>query len=146
MLGRWFSFHNLQSVSFAGFIWISQPFFRSERRKCGWWLVIFDFPWISHLDVKQVQAKLVRFAHNWKNGIVEFWNVGFKENEIQNTFLHWFSYFSGVFYGVKVEIGCLTGIIIKCRYNIFCRIDLFLLFRPILPTFHYSIIPCGLSG
>jgi hypothetical protein len=44
---------------------------------------------------------------------------------------------------VKAENGCLMGIIIKCRYNIFCRIDLFPLFIPSIPTFHYSIIPCG---
>jgi hypothetical protein len=24
-------------------------------------------------------VKLVRFAHNWKNGMLELWNDGFKE-------------------------------------------------------------------
>jgi len=44
---------------------------------------------------------------------------------------------------MKAEKGYLTSIIIKCRYNIFCRIDLFPLFIPSIPIFHYSIIPCG---
>jgi len=39
---------------------------------------------------------------------------------------------------VKAENGCLMGIIIKCRYNIFCRIDLFPLFIPSIPTFHVA--------
>ncbi len=47
------------------------------------------------------------------------------------------------YFRAKAENGCLTGIIIECRYNIFCRIDLFPLFIPSIPTFHYSIIPCG---
>jgi hypothetical protein len=32
---------------------------------------------------------------------------------------------------------------IECRYNIFWRIDLFPLFKPIIPSFQYAIIPCG---
>jgi hypothetical protein len=36
-------------------------------------------------------------------------------------------------------------VIIKCKHNIFCRIDLFPLFIPSNPTFHDSIIPCGFS-
>jgi len=47
------------------------------------------------------------------------------------------------YFRAKAENGCLTGIIIECRYNIFCRIDLFPLFIPSIPSFHYSIIPCG---
>jgi hypothetical protein len=31
-------------------------------------------------------VKLVRFAHNWNNGMVESWNDGFKENGLQNTY------------------------------------------------------------
>jgi hypothetical protein len=30
--------------------------------------------------------KLVRFAHNWNNGILESWNNGFKENRIQSAY------------------------------------------------------------
>jgi len=33
----------------------------------------------------KVVHKLVRFAHNWNNGIVESWNDGFKETSTQNT-------------------------------------------------------------
>jgi hypothetical protein len=80
---------------------------------------------------------------------MEQWNfgmLGLKNTRFKAHFYIDFHILVEYFMGVKVEIGCLTGIIIKCRYNIFCRIDLFLLFRPILPTFHYSIIPCGLSG
>jgi hypothetical protein len=31
--------------------------------------------------------KLVRFAHNWNNGILESWNDGFKENS--NPLFHY---------------------------------------------------------
>ena len=31
------------------------------------------------------QSKLVRFAHNWNNGMVESWNDGFKENKTKST-------------------------------------------------------------
>jgi len=72
--------------------------------------------------------------------MVELWNDGFKADEIQSTY----SALNLIFYGAKVENGCLMSIIIKCRFDIFCRIDLFPLFIPSLPTFHYSIIPCGL--
>ena len=32
------------------------------------------------------KSKLVRFAHNWNNGILESWNDGFKENRIQSAY------------------------------------------------------------
>jgi hypothetical protein len=56
---------------------------------------------------------------------------------------------------MKITHNHLTSLTFLFR---FCRIDLFPLFRPSLPTFHYSlravgliyepeaIIPCGLPG
>jgi hypothetical protein len=61
---------------------------------------------------------LVRFAHNWNVGMLECWNHGFWSNGMM---------------GLK-----------KKGIKIFCRIDLFPLFIPNIPTFHYFIIPCGL--
>ena len=29
--------------------------------------------------LREYEDKLVRFAHNWNNGILELWNDGFKE-------------------------------------------------------------------
>ncbi len=49
-----------------------------------------------------------------------------------------FSRNSCVFFGAKAENGCLTDTIKKCRYNIFCRIDLF---RFSYPVFQHSTIP-----
>jgi len=45
-------------------------------------------------------GKLIRFAHNWNNGMVESWNGGFRETSIQNAFyftdfLILMEYFSG---------------------------------------------------
>jgi hypothetical protein len=31
--------------------------------------------------IEKQKKNLVRFAHNWNNGMVEMWNDGFKENE-----------------------------------------------------------------
>jgi hypothetical protein len=47
-----------------------------------------------------MEAKLVHFAHNWNNGMLESWNDGFKETSIQNAyyfidFLVLMAYFSG---------------------------------------------------
>jgi hypothetical protein len=47
-----------------------------------------------------IKNKLVRFAHNWNNGMLEYWNDGFKEISIQNVydfidFLVLMAYFSG---------------------------------------------------
>jgi hypothetical protein len=80
---------------------------------------------------------------------MEQWNIGFWDNgmvglENQNEYncidlLVIVAYFPGA----KAENECVTGIAIKCRHNIFYRIDLFPLFIPSIPTFHYSIIPRG---
>jgi hypothetical protein len=64
---------------------------------------------------------------------MEWWNygmMGLKKTRFKAHILLQFSYLSGVFYGAKAENGCLGGIIIKCRFNIFCRIDFFPLFIP----------------
>ena len=88
----------------------------------------------------------------WNDGIMgsglrlgeDIGMVGLKNQNEYNCidFFVIVAYFLGP--GPKVENKCLAGIIIECRYNIFCRIDLFPLFIPSLPTFHYSIIPCDL--
>ena len=70
--------------------------------------------------------------------------MGLKKKESKLIKLYGYSRNIGVFFGAKAENGYLTTIIIKVRFNIFCRIDLFPLFIPSIPTFHYSIIPCGL--
>ncbi len=70
--------------------------------------------------------------------------MGLKKKESKLIKLYCYSRNIGVFFGAKAENGYLTTIIIKVRFNIFCRIDLFPLFIPSIPTFHYSIIPCGL--
>jgi hypothetical protein len=31
-------------------------------------------------------TKLVRFAHNWNNGMLESWNDGFKKSRIQSAY------------------------------------------------------------
>ena len=49
--------------------------------------------------------------------VLEHWNGGFRESK--RILLYWFSRNIGVFSGAKAENGCLMGIIIKCRYNIF---------------------------
>jgi hypothetical protein len=48
--------------------------------------------------------KLIRFAHNWNNGMVEMWNNGFKENETQSKYSALIFFFlRGIFYRVKTE-------------------------------------------
>jgi len=61
-----------------------------------------------------IKNKLVRIAHNWNNGMLEYWNDGFKEISIQNVydfidFLVMMAYFSGK----KPENRCLVSIIKK---------------------------------
>ena len=49
---------------------------------------------------------------------------------------------ANVISGAKAENGCLTNIIIKCSYNIVCRIDLFSAFQTQFsntPVFHHSV-------
>jgi hypothetical protein len=70
--------------------------------------------------------------------------MGPKKKESTLIKLYGYSHNIGVFFGAKAENGYLTPLIIQVRFNIFCRIDLFPLFIPSIPTFHYSIIPCGL--
>jgi hypothetical protein len=93
-------------------------------------------------------------------GMLECWNIGImgsglrlgesngmmglKKKESKLIKLYGYSRNIGVFFGAKEENGYLTTIIRKVGFNIFCRIDLFPLFIPSIPTFHYSIIPCGL--
>ena len=82
---------------------------------------------------------IVRFVHNWNDGILEYWNYGFWENgmvDIENQdeynridFLVIVAYFLSKNRKWRSD----EGIIIKCRYNIFCKIDLFPLFRSSLP-------------
>ncbi len=45
---------------------------------------------------------------------------------------------------MKAENGCLTSIIKRCSINIIWIKWRLPLFIPNIPTFHYSIIPCGL--
>jgi hypothetical protein len=63
----------------------------------------------------------------------KLWNDGFKENETQSTYSAFIFTFYGVFYRAKTGKISLMSIIKECRFNIFCRIDLFPLFLPSLP-------------
>jgi hypothetical protein len=59
--------------------------------------------------------------------------MGPKKKESTLIKLYCYSRNIGVFFGAKAEYGYLTTIIIKVRFNIFCRIDLFPLFIPSIP-------------
>jgi len=77
--------------------------------------------------------------------MLELWNDGFKENKTQSAYYSIdFLVLMAYFMGQEAENRCRMSIIKKCSFNIFCRIGCFPLFRPSLPKFHYSIIPCGL--
>jgi hypothetical protein len=105
--------------------------------------------------IENEMVLLVRFAHNWNNGMLELWNDGFwlpeslqlgadngmvgLENQSEYNCIDILVIVA--YFGAKAENACLTGIIIKCSFNIFCRMDLFPLSMASLPTFHYSIIP-----
>jgi hypothetical protein len=75
--------------------------------------------------------------------MMEYWNNGMMGIDDQSEYNILVTRYRGVISGAKAGNGCLTNIIIKCSYSIDCRIDLFPLFRPSVPTFQYSIIPCG---
>jgi hypothetical protein len=56
------------------------------------------------------------------------------------------SFYFGVLHKVKAENTCLVSIIQKYWFNIILRINRFQLFKPSIPAFHYSIIPCGIRN
>ena len=47
--------------------------------------------------------KLVRFAHNWNNGILELWNDGLKANRTQSDDYSLIFLFDDVFDGGKKQ-------------------------------------------
>ena len=40
----------------------------------------------THRPPLRSTKNLVRFAHNWNNGMLESWNDGFKENRSQSAY------------------------------------------------------------
>jgi hypothetical protein len=54
------------------------------------------------LDIEGVHLNLVRSAHNWNNGIVERWNIGFWEI---GMLVHWKNFqltYEGTFQIIRI--------------------------------------------
>jgi hypothetical protein len=70
---------NIYFIDFQYVNLVRQTFWRFFAKRRTLYLTML-------IDFATIRPKLVRFAHNWKNGMVELWNDGFKADEIQSTY------------------------------------------------------------